>query len=55
MSKVFVDRVKHSLKCVLSCSEVLDSNNPLAAFSEGVMNFYNHYCKDKHDSDGVNM
>ena len=34
----------------MSCLEVLDSDNPLAAFSEGVMNFYNHYCKDKHDS-----
>ena len=50
MSKVFVDRAKHSLKCLMSCSEVLDSDNPLAAFSEGVMNFYNHYCKDEHAS-----
>ena len=32
------------------CSEVLDSNNPLAAFSEGIINFYNHYYKDEHAS-----
>ena len=50
MSKVFVDRAKHFLKCLMSCSEVLDSDNPLSAFSEGIMNFYSHYCQDKHDS-----
>ena len=50
MSKVFVERVKHSLKCLMSCSDVLDSDNPLATFSEGIMNFYNHYCKDEHAS-----
>jgi len=51
MSKIFVDRAKHSLKCLMSCSEVLDSDNPLTAFSEGIMNFYNHYCKDEHASE----
>ena len=50
MSKVFVDRVKHSLKCLMSCTKVLDSDNFLATFSEGVMNFYDHCCKDKHAS-----
>ena len=51
MSKIFVDRAKHSLKCLMSCSEVLDNDNPLTAFSESIMNFYNHYFKDEHTSE----
>ena len=34
----------------MSCAEVLEHDEPLEAFSAGLLNFYNHYCKDLHDS-----
>ena len=34
----------------MSCAEVLEHDQPLQAFSAGLLNFYNHYCKDLHDS-----
>ena len=34
----------------MSCAEVLEHDQPLEAFSAGLLNFYNHYFKDLHDS-----
>ena len=55
MSKTFVDRVKHSLKCLVSCSEILDSDNPLSVFSEGSTNFITIIVKVSILLSGVNI
>ena len=34
----------------MSREEVLEDSEPLEAFSEGLLNFHNHDCKDLHDS-----
>ena len=51
ITEAFIDRVKHALKNLMSCAEVLEHSKPLEAFFEGLLNFYNHYCKDLHDSE----
>ena len=38
----FIDRVKRALKNLMSCAEVLEHDQPLKAFSAGLLNFYNH-------------
>lgn len=50
ITETFIDRVKRALKNLMSCAEVLEHDEPLEAFSAGLLNFYNHYCKDLHDS-----
>ena len=35
-------RVKRALKNLMSCAEVLEHDQPLEAFSAGLLNFYNH-------------
>ena len=42
--------MKAALRNLMSCEEVLEDDNPLEAFSKGLLNFYSHYCMDKHDS-----
>ena len=42
--------MKAALCNLMSCEEVLEDDNPLEAFSKGLLNFYSHYCIDKHDS-----
>ena len=51
ITEAFIDRVKRALKNLMSCAEVLEHSKPLEAFSEGLLNFYNHYCKELHDSE----
>ena len=34
----------------MSCPDVLENDNSLKSFSEGLLNFHNHYCRDAHDS-----
>ena len=50
MTEAFIERAKHALKNLMSCADVLEDDDPLKAFSEGLLNFYNHYCLDAHDS-----
>ena len=50
ITESFIDRVKRALRNLMSCAEVLEDSKPLEAFSEGLLNFYSHYCKDSHDS-----
>ena len=50
ITETFIDRVKRALKNLMSCAEVLEHDEPLEAFSAGLLNFYNHYCKNLHDS-----
>ena len=50
ITESFIDKVKHALRNLMSCTEVLEDSKPLEAFSEGLLNFYSHYCKDSHDS-----
>ena len=45
ITEAFIDRVKCALKNLMSCAEVIEHSEPLEAFSEGLLNFYNHYCK----------
>ena len=47
ITETFIDRVKRALKNLMSCAEVLEHDEPLEA---GLLNFYNHYCKNLHDS-----
>ena len=42
--------MKTALCNLICCEEVLEGNNLLEAFSMGLLNFHNHYCKDQHDS-----
>ena len=50
ITEAFIQRVKHSLKNLMSCPDVLENDDSLKAFSEGLLNFHNHYCRDAHDS-----
>ena len=50
MTEALVDRMKAALRNLMSCEEVLEDDNPLEAFSKGLLNFHSHYCMDKHDS-----
>ena len=34
----------------MSCPDVLENDDPLKDFSEGLLNFHNHFCRDAHDS-----
>ena len=34
----------------MACEEVLQHNDPYKAFSEALLNFHSHYCKNLHDS-----
>ena len=51
ITEPFMQRAKHSLKNLMSSPDVLESDDPLKAFTEGLLNFHNHYCKDVHDSE----
>ena len=31
-------------------TDVVAADDPLSAFSEALMNFYDHYCRDEHSS-----
>ena len=42
ITETFIDRVKRALKNLMSCAEVLEHDQPLEAFSAGLLNFYNH-------------
>ena len=34
----------------MSCEEILEDSDPLAAFSKELLNFHSHYCNNQHDS-----
>ena len=50
MTEAFIARAKHSLKNLMSCPDVLETDDSLKAFSEGLLNFHSHYCRNAHDS-----
>ena len=51
-----MQRAKHSLKNLMSSPDLLKSDDPLKAFSEGLLNFHNHYCKEMYTiQSGVNI
>ncbi len=50
MPKSLLSHCKTSLGALISSDAVNNDEDPLQAFSEGIKNFYNHYCKDDHSS-----
>ena len=41
---------KTALNNIIASDRVHESDNPYSAFSEGILNFYSHYCEDDHTS-----
>ena len=50
MTEASIERAKHALKILMSCADVLEDDDPLKAFSEGLLHFHSHICLDAHDS-----
>ncbi len=50
MNDAFITCCKTALKNLMANEEVLESEDPYAAFSEGLMSFPAHYCLDDHSS-----
>ena len=50
MSEAFVSSCKVALSNLIASDTVYDSDDPYAAFSEGIINFLHHYCHDDHSS-----
>ena len=50
MSEAFLGRCKASLNNLIASEVVQESEDPYSAFSEGILNFYQHYCLDIHTS-----
>ena len=48
MSDSFITRAKKSLRHIIANPDVVAADDPLTAFSEALMNFHTHYCKDVH-------
>ena len=47
----FINRAKKSLRHVMSSPDVVAARDPLAAFSEALVNLHSHYCLDDHTSE----
>ena len=45
-----MNNCKGALSNLIASERVLESDNPYEAFSEGVLNFVRHYCRDDHAS-----
>lgn len=50
MTDSFITRAKKSLRHIIANPDVVAADDPLTAFSEALMNFHVHYCKDVHTS-----
>jgi len=50
MSEAFINSCKNALSNLISSETILQSEDPYSAFSSALLNFYQHYCLDKHDS-----
>ena len=46
----FIKQVKKSLSQIMASPDVIETEDPLQAFSEALLNFHSHYCKDLHSS-----
>ena len=51
MTEAFINRANCALRNLMSCEEILQHEDPYKAFSEGLLNFHNHYCLDLHGSE----
>ena len=45
-----IRRAMRSLHQIMASPDVVSVEDPLKAFSEALMNFHSHYCKDNHSS-----
>ena len=45
-----ITRAKKSLRHIIANPDVVTVDDPLTAFSDALMNFHAHYCKDEHTS-----
>ena len=43
-----MNHCKVALSNLIASDRVTNSDNPFQAFSDGVLNFFNHYCLDDH-------
>ena len=50
MTNDFITRAKKSLHHIMANPDVVAADDPLSAFSEALMNFYDHYCRDEYSS-----
>ena len=51
MTDAFIGSSKAALKNLIAAEMVTDSEDPYTSFSEGLLNFHEHYCVDDHSSD----
>ena len=51
MDDAFLTSCKTALSNLLSSARIKESDDPFAAFSSAVMNFYSHYCLDEYSSE----
>ena len=50
MSEAFISSCKVALHNLIASDKVCESADPYASFSDGIMNFHAHYCRDDHTS-----
>ena len=50
MSDATINSCKAALNNLIASDHVCDSEDPYQAFSDGILNFYSHYCLDSHGS-----
>ena len=50
MTEAVFSSCKAALNNLIACDKVYESEDPYSAFSEGILNFYSHYCEDAHNS-----
>ena len=50
ISDDFIKQAKRSLWQIMASPDVIEAEDPLQAFSEALLNFHSHYCKDLHSS-----
>ena len=51
MDDAFLSSCNAALSNLLSSDKIKQSDDPFTAFSSAIMNFYSHYCLDKHSSE----
>ena len=50
MTEQFLTSCKSALSNLIGSDKVYSSENPFAAFSDGILNFHSHYCLNDHTS-----
>ena len=51
MSEGFLGSCKAALNNLIASEPVAEHTNPYSAFSDGLRNFFSHYCLDDHSSE----